>query len=132
MPLSSPSGSARATSRSSRKGSGSFSIADPRADFAAPLLSRVKTEADAEELADELSQIDDWNEDPSRGSCSISVNGAVVAAALTDLLPRTDPRFAAVRDRILAVLKEVAVATVLKTCETLQALPSQLFAQELY
>ena len=92
----------------------------------------IKTEAQAEAMAGELPLIYVWNEDPTHGSCSISVNGAVVAAALNDLLPRTDPRFAAVRDHILAVLKEVAVASVLKTCETLQALPSQVFSREMY
>lgn len=92
----------------------------------------IRTEAQAEAMADELPLIYVWNEDPTRGSCSISVNGAVVAAALTDLLPRTHPRFAAVRDHILAVFKEVAVASVLKTCETLQALPSQVFSREMY
>lgn len=91
----------------------------------------IRTEAQAEEMADELPLIYVWNEDPSLGSCSISVNGIVVAAVLTDYLPRTDPRFPAVRDHILAVFKEIAVASVLKTCETLQALPSQVFSREM-
>jgi hypothetical protein len=89
----------------------------------------LKTEAQAEQMADELPLIYVWNEDPARGSCSISVNGSVVAAALNEYLPRTHARFGPVRDRILVLLKEVAVPTVVKTCETLQALPSQVFSR---
>ena len=68
-----------------------------------------------------------WNEDPARGSCSVSVNGRIVGSLLEEHLPRTDPGFPAVQAYLTTTLAKGLERTVARMCERLQALPSSIF-----
>lgn len=92
----------------------------------------IKSEHDGECASDTLPLIYIWNEDPSRGSCSISINGPIVGQALEHFLPRSDENFAGVKDQITAIVKEVAITSISNTCEKLGVLPSRAFSKEEY
>ncbi len=67
-----------------------------------------------------------WNEDWGRKSFSLSVNGKAFGHLLESIIPRTDPRFAAVRDRALAMVSERAKASLVNTCSIMGCMPSDM------
>ena len=89
----------------------------------------VKSEADASVMADELPLVYIWNEDRSRGSFSISINGRVVGSILEQQVDRANPSFARIRDEVMNALRQASQNSIVSTCERLGATPSVVFAR---
>jgi len=98
-----------------------------------PLYSpQIKSEKDGEKYSDTLPLIYIWNEKKKTGSFSVSINGPIVGEALEHLMPRSDPSFALTRDEIMEIVREVAIKSILNTCEKVGALPSIVFSKTEY
>lgn len=69
-----------------------------------------------------------WNEDRTRGSFTVSINGRIVGRLLEERLPRSDPRFTMVRDYLISMLGKVINGSVVDSCTHFRAMPSALFS----
>ncbi len=94
--------------------------------------SEITCEQDGERMSDVLPLIYIWNEDPKRGTCSISINGPIVGEILEAYLPRSAPEFPVLRDKIIEVIRETWPPTIMATCERAGTLPSVVFSKEAY
>ena len=92
----------------------------------------IKSEEGGERASDTLPLIYIWNENPSVGSCSISINGPIVGQTLEHFLARSDPSFIVIRNQILTTVREVAISSISNTCEKLGVLPSVAFSKDEY
>lgn len=86
----------------------------------------LRDEAHADACSDQLPMLYVWNEDTQAGTFSYTVNGSLVSSLLETLLPREHPQFAAVRDELMRVLKEVTLDAMLHGCSEVGLMPSQV------
>lgn len=69
-----------------------------------------------------------WNEDRQTGGFSLSVNGKLVEERLEKLVPRDHEQFELILDGVINAIAQTAQSSVVKTCEQLDAYPSDIFS----
>lgn len=89
----------------------------------------VQSEGDASTMADILPLVYIWNEDQSRGSFSVSINGSIVGSILEQKVNRSNVSFKRIRDEVMRVLSQATQGAVVSSCESIGAMPSQIFAR---
>ena len=92
----------------------------------------VKTEEDGERLSRKLPLVYIWNEDPTVGTFSVSINSPIVGETLEHFMPRSNSEFSMVRDQIIETVRDVSIKSIMSTCEKMGVLPSIVFSREQY
>lgn len=92
-------------------------------------VHQIKSEADVENCRDFLPLIYIWNEERPLGTFSLSINGSLVTDLLEVCCHRSDPRFIPQRDEIIKVLSIASRNSILKTCNKLGCMPSDMFCE---
>ncbi len=89
-------------------------------------LPQIKSEDQAAEIGlGPLVYI--WNEDRTKGTFSVSVNGQTVAHLLESIVHRKHSQFNEIRDEIMSVLSKTSQAMIINYCEESGAFPSEIF-----
>lgn len=95
-------------------------------------IADIKSEADAEKLSHALPVAYLWNEDPFKGSFTLSMNTPIIGEALETIIPRTDVRFGNILNEVAGILHSTIVDSVISTCEKVGVLPSVAFSPSNY
>ena len=91
----------------------------------------IDSEEEADKNGENLPLVYIWHEFEKDGELhyNISINGTIVAQTLEALVPRSDPRFITLRDKAMAMFRDLSVNSVSAVCARTGQKPSVLFSR---